>query len=156
MRARRYAEIWKDSERLARYITRENLVSIMNDTKWDELRDCMLSLEGLAPKYRTMCLRVQDENGYYWDSDWFYHLPTYKCIEWLDIDPIHRAFQRQLIEEKGTDLNDKIKEMLRSKNIPFSIEDSYIRVWGYQRPGKRIKFAFQGDAHNGDKRSVMS
>ena len=138
----------KDRERLNRYIARENLVSIMNNTKWSELRDLMLSLENLSPKYRTMCLRIQSEDGYYWDSDWYYHLPTYKWIEWLDIDPIHRKHQGQLINEKETDLTKRIKEMLWSKSIPFSIEESYIRIWGYQRPGNQIKFAYQDVAHN--------
>ncbi len=50
----------------------DNLVAVMNDTKWDELRLAMYELEP-SPAYRTKCW----ENGYIppWDGEWFHHFP---------------------------------------------------------------------------------
>ena len=131
----------KDRERLDRYIVREQLVSVMNNTKWEKLRDLILELPGRKPRYRLKCLRADDGRACCWDGDWYYHLPTYKSIEWLDIDPIIRHRQGRLLNDKKTDCSQQLCDLLKKKHVPFSLEGKYIRVWGYQRPGQTIEFA---------------
>ena len=128
----------KDRERLVRYIAREQLVSVLNDTKWAKLRVLMLEFGYPRPRYRVRCLR---ETGEYWDGEWYYHLPTYKYIEWLDIDPVVREIRGHLLEDKKTDYTQKLIDLLKGNHIPFSIEGTFIRIWGYQRPGQSIEFA---------------
>jgi hypothetical protein len=61
-----------------------NLISVMSDTKWDELRLAMYELKA-TPAWRTKCW----ENGYIseWDKEWFYHFREggYELIEWVEI-----------------------------------------------------------------------
>jgi hypothetical protein len=130
----------KDRERLDRYIVREQLVCVMNNTKWAKLRDLMVGLRDASPRYRIMCLRVDDERGCYWDGDWYYHLPLFKSIEWLDIDPIVRRSISPLREDKK-DITQILVDLLRNNHIPFSMGKEYIRIWGYNRPGNAIEFA---------------
>jgi len=135
------SEDWqKDRERLERYIVREQLVSIMNNTKWEKLRKLMISLGEASPRYRVQCLRTDEVYGTYWDGDWFYHLPTYKWIEWLEIDPVARERRGQRVKNKETDQTQLLTDMLKDCSIPFSMEGGYIRVWGYKRPGASIEF----------------
>jgi uncharacterized protein DUF6678 len=129
----------KDCERLHRYIVREQLVSHMNNTKWDKLRELMVELGNECPLYRVQCLRAPPAHG--WDGDWYYHLPTYKSIEWLDIDPILRERRGQLLEDKKMDYTQRYVNLLKENHIPFSFEGEYIRIWGYQRLGQMIDFA---------------
>lgn len=129
----------KDRERLDRYIVREQLISHMNNTKWDELRELMVELGNESPLYRVQCLREPPSQG--WDGDWYYHLPMYKSIEWLDIDPILRERRGQLIKNKKMDYTQRYVNLLKENHIPFSFEGLYIRIWGYQRPGQMIDFA---------------
>jgi len=64
----------KDADRLQRYIEREQLVSVMNNTKWHELRALMLEEASFSPRYRVKCLRTTDDRAYCWDGDWYHHL----------------------------------------------------------------------------------
>ena len=68
----------KDRERLESYIKRESLCSIMNNTKWEKLRNLMLNECERKPAWRVKCLRDKREAEPQWDGDWYYHLPEYK------------------------------------------------------------------------------
>ncbi|TVP80162.1 MAG: hypothetical protein EA353_04600 [Puniceicoccaceae bacterium] len=136
----------KDSERLARYVIREQLVSLMNDTKWEALRSAMIALKEFNPCYRLACLRSEPDVN--WDGDWHYHLPPFKCIEWLEIDPVQKKRIGRLVKDEETDFSKEIKTILWAEHIPFSLEGGLIRIWGYQRPGTQINFEYQGSSHN--------
>ena len=79
-----------DRKRLKRYIVRESLISIMNNTKWEKLRSLMLLESERKPAWRVRCLRDKRRIDPQWDGDWHYHLPDYKSIEWLEIYPINK------------------------------------------------------------------
>ncbi|WP_270729369.1 DUF6678 family protein [Shimia sp. Alg240-R146] len=64
-----------------------NFFSVSNDTKWLELRECVLSMpSGEAPKFRSKAF----PNGHlsYWDSDWYYHFIEggFADIEWFELE----------------------------------------------------------------------
>ena len=100
----------------------------------------MLNERERKPVWRAKCLRDVREEVPQWDGDWYYHLPEYKYIEWLEINPIHRERKGILLEDKVTDNTNYLISLLKDNNIPFSIENECLRVWGYQRPGHAIKF----------------
>lgn len=123
----------RDLRRLRRYVQEQQLVSVMNDTKWCELRNAMLSL-ARTPKYRLQCLLSPPADLGNWDGDWYYHLPTFAWIEWLDIDPIHRKNRGYLVEDERTDLTADLVALLEQHSIPFEANGSYLRIYGYRRP----------------------
>jgi hypothetical protein len=123
----------KDAERLERYIEREQLVSSMNDTKWRELQAAMASVAPYPPRYRVKCLRMLEPHVESWERDWSTHLPTYKAIEWVDIDPIRRERRGQLLKDLETDQTDELIELLRKHSIPFEPNSPYLRIYGYRR-----------------------
>ena len=130
----------KDSERLERYIVRESLISILNNTKWDKFVSLMLAESDRKPAWRVRCLRDQRTCEPQWDRDWNYHLPPYKYIEWLEIYPITTERLGYLLDDKTTVNTQYFVELLKENNIPFSIEGESLRIWGYQWPGQSIIF----------------
>ncbi len=62
-----------------------DLVGLMNDTKWEELRLAMYELGSLHPQFRVKDLVGDTPTA--WDGEWFYHfrLEPYSTIEWCDI-----------------------------------------------------------------------
>jgi hypothetical protein len=122
-------------ERVMRYTHREQLASVMNDTKWKELVEAMRAMPAGKPLYRIKDVLDSCPELGPWDNEWFCHLWPYYGIEWIEIDPTR---QRQL--GPGADQTDAIVVALRECSIPFSFQGRYIRVWGYTRPGATVHF----------------
>jgi hypothetical protein len=60
----------KDNERLRRYIEREQLYPVMNETKWRETMKAMQSIEGFtARRLRVKCLRDPEPPTTHWHVD---------------------------------------------------------------------------------------
>jgi hypothetical protein len=123
----------KDLRRLRRYVQEEQLVSVMNDTKWRELRQIMIE-RPRRPRYRVQSLLSPPANPDSWEGDWYYHLPTFVWIEWLDIDPIFRTRRGHLLEEDKVDLTGELVPLLEAQSIPFELGAPFIRIYGYRRP----------------------
>jgi len=95
----------------------EGLASLMNDTKWEEIRVAMYNLKN-KPAWRTRDLL----NGYlsHWDSEWLYHLMDFCSIEWLEIKP------------KDCD-RETVRAALHDIGAPFEESDTCFRVIGYKK-----------------------
>lgn len=101
--------------------------SLMNDTKWDELRLAMHVLSPHKPRWRT-----KDLSGYLsmWDVDWYYHFRVggYKTIEWVEL------------EIETSDQDAAVLAVLRQIHVPGRrIENGY-RIYGYVPDGDAIEY----------------
>ena len=101
---------------------------LMNDTKWDEMRQAMHNLGDLCPKWRTRDV----ETGYVcpWDSDWYYHLSMggYSSIEWLEI------------KIDTPEQNAIVLEILRRIHVPGHRVETGFRVYGYAPYGVGLDY----------------
>lgn len=80
------AEQQKDDERRERYIIREGLASVMNDTKWREAIAILKDVCGGKVKFQVKCIQDTEPPADYWDGSFPYHIPgSYKTIEWLKV-----------------------------------------------------------------------
>ena len=77
-----------------------------------------------------------------WDGEWFYHLLPWSRLEWVDI----RCEEREgppykpsvlLTADEVASVRSEICVWLKTHGIPFSIEESVVRVWGYTRPRRQ-------------------
>ena len=124
----------KDAERLERYIAREGLSSVMNDSKWREAIEVIGQVKGYV-RFRVKCVRDPEPRPDRWESSFPYHVPRpYKVIEWLEIDPIEEKFRGQLLSPETRDRTEALIDALRSHSIPFIHENARIRIQGYTRP----------------------
>lgn len=78
----------------------------------------MLNERERKPVWRVKCLRDVREEVPQWDGDWYCHLPEYKYIEWLEINPIHRKRKGILLKDKVTDNTNHLINILNDNRIP--------------------------------------
>lgn len=124
----------KNAERLRRYIEREQLYPVMNNTKWREAIDALVSIKGFAIHFRVKCLRGAEPSMDYWGGSFPEHIPyPYKVIEWLDIDPLMKLHRGQLVAPEIRDFTEEVQQALSSKNVPFVQMGDVIRIYGYTR-----------------------
>ena len=124
----------KDAERLARYIDRERLVSVMNDTKWQRLFNALQRIEGWLD-FRRKDVRESEASSEMWCSDFYMMFGGWTSIEWLDIRAV-RVFRRGLLlKPQIDDKTERLIEAVKEVGVPFSRHENYIRIWGYLRPG---------------------
>ena len=127
----------KDRDRLDRYIERESLAAIMNDTKWAEAIHAIQSVDGYCVQFRVRCLRDEGQPSGHWDRSFPHHIPTpYKAIEWIDINPVLTSRVGAQVPPKESDFRVAICKALSRFAIPYEELDDIIRIYGYKRPAK--------------------
>lgn len=115
------------------------LVSVMNSTKWKELCSAFDVKNGINPNVRYKRIDSNDIYGFTpvcWDEI-FEESPA---IEWLDFDLFKRNFSGHLVSDKEIDISEEIYKVMEMFKIPYSIEQSYLRVWGYLNQNDRPVF----------------
>jgi hypothetical protein len=108
----------------------------MNDTKWREVVACLRGIPGFYVEFRVRCVRDPLDEVPRRDRSFPWHLPPYKHIEWLDIDPVVRLVRGAVDKGKGEDFTDVLLTSLKAIPAPVSRENGYLRIWGYYRPGE--------------------
>ena len=130
------ADQQQDRERLARYISRESLVSVMNETKWQEAIQALRGAIG-SVRFRVKELRGSEPPADRWESSFPDHLPhPYKHIEWLEVDPVVRLPRGALLAPAVRDCTQAAEEALRRSSVPFQCTDGVIRLQGYLRSAR--------------------
>jgi hypothetical protein len=118
-------------------LEREQLASVMNDTRWEKLAGAMQAFDPL-PDWR--CKDISADGPGPWDAEWCYHIRPFHTIEWLEIGFVHPkpaagATSAQLTIAARTDAEKRLRAQLSALGVPYSIEGGLVRVWGYTRPG---------------------
>lgn len=110
-----------DMMRLTKMIQRGEIYPVLNDTKWAELRSEMLAAPPeQAPQFRARSVFAPSHFCTAWDGEFYHHMQPVADIEWLEL----RASSSEWL-----------RNTLHKHNIPYSIENGVVRVWGYTRPG---------------------
>ncbi len=107
--------------RLTGMVKRGELYPTLNHTKWAELRSEMLAAPvEQDPKFRVRSVFAPPGFCTGWEGEFYYRIHPVADIEWLEL----KARSQEWLRNK-----------LRAHNIPYSVEDGVVRVWGYTRPG---------------------
>lgn len=103
------------------------MASLMNDTKWNELRLAMYGLGELHP-----CWRTKDISGFVspWDGEWLHHFRAgdYSSIEWVEI---------QILSPQQ---DASVLKLLREIHLPGHRIENGFRVYGYVPDGTAISY----------------
>jgi hypothetical protein len=111
------------TKRLAGMLKHGELYPILNNTKWAELRSEMLAApRDQAPRFRARSVFAPPDFCTEWEGEFHYHMHPVADIEWLELKARSQEW---------------LQNTLRGHNIPFSVEDGTVRVWGYTRPGRQ-------------------
>jgi len=125
------------TEWISHYIQREQFYSVINDTKWREAICALEAMPNAPVQFRAKCLGADPAT--LWDISFPYHIPQpFRSIEWLEINPIFRYFRGALVDDEVVDFTHEVIQALRSVHVPFTQEDSLIRIWGYVQSGNLL------------------
>lgn len=134
----------KDRERLERYILREQLISVMNDSRWRRLIAVLNDLP-ISCTFRRKDVREPMWEDAQWDSD-FHHVfgGSWASIEWIEINAKIEKPRGQLVPPSIDDRTDELQNALRQARVPFTVEHGNTRVWGYTRSGRSLHWESLG------------
>ncbi|TCI22300.1 DUF6678 family protein [Exiguobacterium sp. SL-9] len=129
-----------DRQKVLRVIEERQLTSVMNKTKWEELRravapECLSE----APYQIKYVLEDTPDSEYLsktadLSSDWDDGFPDPTAsIEWMRILPIVKEARGSIMEPEIHDVTDEFHHILRRLKIPFVMEGEIICIFGYVR-----------------------
>jgi len=128
-------------------IARECAASLMNDAKWNR---ALSELRTSPTRFRIKLLTQPDVSS--WDTlvpdspKNYVELPTLGgpvlCleVEWLEIDPLERRKVGRLVRDRVIDHSPTLEQTLAALRLPYSKEESMLRIWGHLRKGQAPRF----------------
>jgi hypothetical protein len=115
-----------DARRVRRLMERDGLCSLMNDTKWRELRSGLLALK-FPPRLRVRDLLAPAGYVTPWDHYWYDHLMPSVSLEWVELDL------------QSVPAREPILDVLRKVGVPYAEVEGNLRVHGYSRSSPSLK-----------------
>ena len=130
----------KDRQRLQAYIEREQLVSVLNDTKWERLFRSFQILDDILDFRRKDVRDPSSEAPLHWDADLYHVMGAWHSIEWLEVRAKVSRSRGALLQVTVEDHTARLLEAVKSAGVPFEMTEEGIRIWGYLRPGVSPKW----------------
>ena len=127
---------------VAEIVSRKNLSSVMNDTKWIELQIAIDSLP-FPPSFIMKCVTYDDDYPIGilsdaprylgdWSSYWEEGLAPFFNIEWIKVRPRYGKFRGRLIADEILDETNEFIAILEKLSIPYENEEGTILIYGYR------------------------
>jgi hypothetical protein len=128
----------KSQEQVRRELIKRGLVSVMNDTKWAELREAVRSEMPFGPPYqlKDVLNPVPEPEDFesdvdYW-GDWSDEcLVPFYAIEWLRIRPRFLRRRGGLVAPVVQSVEAEFLDILRRYHIPHRCDGDAIWIYGY-------------------------
>jgi hypothetical protein len=131
-----------DTTKWKERVERENLASLMSDTRWSQLVTALVDAHFL-PEFRVKVIGER-ESSIGWESSFPHHLPSpYLCIEWLELSGRFSRHRGKLVPDAIVDRSSELEQILRQTRVPFTIDGGVFRVWGHVAPGLSPQFVSQ-------------
>lgn len=126
--------------KLLRDLAGQQLVSVLNKTKWERLFQ-ELSRESLPVDFRRKDINEAESPDAPWDVDIFHVFGGCEVIEWLDIRAKLSVSRGKLLAPEFHDFTAKLVAAAKRAKGPYSVTRDGIRVWGYVRAGSNVQWA---------------
>ena len=118
--------------RIRKFVEKEGLVGLANDTKWNELISWARHLqdEGWSPAFRYSCIDSDYISG--WDGEWYHHLPyPMISVNWIDLTFLEEVYVARLLPSKVINHREELENKLRDIRFDYVVGEKTIRVFGY-------------------------
>ena len=123
-------------------VSKRQLTSIMDDTKWLELQRAVEDLP-FPPPYIVKC--VTDKNDFSigmldeiptyvgdWSSYYEEGLPPFFTIEWIKVCPRYGKHKGRLVDKEVLDETSQFVEILDKYFIPYEEDNKMFIIYGYR------------------------
>jgi hypothetical protein len=120
--------------KLKRYIERENISSVLNNTKWERLFKELQEIE-FTLDFQRKDLDEAEPSPDHWDSDLYHVIGAWEQIEWLNIRALISLPNGALVKPEIEDNTQLLIKALRQSGVPYCMNNDGIRIYGYLRPG---------------------
>ena len=128
----------KSKEQVRGELSKRGLVSVMNDTKWTELREAVRRELPFAPPYQLKAVLNPVPQPEQFDSDVDYLgdwsdeclLPFYE-IEWMRVRPRFLRRRGRLVAPEVQSVEPAFMEVLCRYQIPHRCDSETIWIYGY-------------------------
>jgi len=122
-------------------VSEKNMFSIMNNTKWNELRNAVKDLPFPPPYILKGVLEDElddykfDQDVWYlgdWSDEAFLWGKLYE-VEWIKVRPRYIKYKGQLVPDELIDETQQFVEILERYNIPYETVNGMYVIYGYKR-----------------------
>lgn len=118
-----------------KYISENQLISCMNDTKWKELIYAINTIVGYEPMVNIRWIFDEKNKGGFSQMHWAEVAEDgFERIEQMQIDPIKKQYVGRLVAPQTTDFTEQLKTSLDKHHIPYDFEGGIFTIYGYRRP----------------------
>jgi hypothetical protein len=119
-------------------VARRGLVSLMNDTKWHELRGAVQTELPFAPPYQLKVVLNPHPQPEQFDTDVNYLgdwsdeclVPFYE-IEWIQIRPRYLRHRGRLLAAEVLSVESELLAILHRYDVPYRHDKGSIWIFGY-------------------------
>ena len=129
-------------EQVLQIAAQKGLASVMNDTKWIELKKAVATLP-FPPPYIVKCITEEDcrateqfDKVPRYIGDWSYYyeegMPPFFTIEWIKVLPKYGKYRGRLIADEIIDETPELIAILQKYNIPYYEENGIFTIYGYK------------------------
>ena len=140
----------KHKQKLLALIEQRGLCSVMNDTKWRELKQGVAKLP-FPPPYVLKSIDEEESSYHEFEEDvgyigsWGFQFPGYLGedifatpfyeIEWIKVRPRYKKHRGRLIPDSIVDETEAFRAVLEQYDIPYEEENGAFLIHGYQGAG---------------------
>ncbi len=144
----------KSKQQIDAEVARRGLVSVMNDTKWRELRDSVCAELPFAPPYQIKVVLnphahpEQFEVDVDYLGDWSDEcLCPLHAIEWIRVRPrfLHRPLWKRTTAPELRSVESEFLGILHRHNIPYRRDEDSIWIYGYASSTADLKRGSEQD-----------
>ena len=137
----------EEKKKLYKVLEKKQLCSVMNNTKWRQLKEAVLTTLPFVPPLQIKMVledtpnpqNFENDNDDYGSGDWMDGVPRL-LIEWIRDRPGRLGSMGLIIPPKVIDISKEFLEILNKFKIPYKIDNNTIYIYGYIRDtGSLIK-----------------
>ena len=144
----------KSKQQIDAEVAKRGLVSVMNDTKWRELRSAVRAELPFAPPYQLKVVLNPNPNPEQFEADVNYLgdwgdeclYPFYE-IEWIRVRPrfLHRPVWERTMAPEVRSVESEFLAILERYDIPYRYDEGSIWIFGYASSTGNLKRGSEPD-----------
>ncbi|KQL38279.1 hypothetical protein AN960_14855 [Bacillus sp. FJAT-25509] len=128
----------EEKKKLYKVLEKKQLCSVMNNTKWRQLKEAVLTTLPFVPPLQIKMV-LEDtpnpqnfDNDVYGSGDWMDGVPL-RSIEWIRVRPRRLESMGLLLLPKEIDITKEFLEILHKYKIPYKEHNNSFYIYGYIR-----------------------